>query len=580
MTNSVAYSACRLEALKREAERRGLNPPKEEPPDPTDRRVTFADLKIRTKGKKLATFEPNAIQAVYLDQICPGWRAADYDMAAVMEIILKARQFGFSTLIAALFFVNTVNTPNTTTVVIGMDSNNTNSLFGMVQTMFEHLPAHKKPKPKYANRTEFFWPEIGSRYYVGSAENLSFGRGWTIHNLHASEVAFWRNAETLLGGLMEAVPQDGNAFIETTANGVGNWYHTEYQLAEAAQSVFTPRFYAWFRHPEYRRPSPPNFARTKEEEKLAAQFGLDDEQLEWRRWKVRARKKLFPQEYPATAAEAFLTSGNPYFDRDVLMELSRKLAAPAFDPIDVDVPTDRFPRLAQARNHVFHFDVKGSETLGEMKALSVWEAPIPGRLYVIAADTAEGINDKGDHDFDAADVFDAETWTQVAHLHGRWDTHEYGLILAELGFWYNTALLGIERNNHGHAVINAALYTANYPEARDQPNGLYFHQEYDEDKNPTTMRPGWPTTAKTKYFALDGLATSLLDGDIHLRSRQTVSQLLTFVKLLGGKAGGEGRSHDDCVSAVAIAAALLKARPRVRQDAVYYYAAAAAGGWT
>ena len=277
--------------------------------------------------------------------------------------------------------------------------------------------------------------------------------------------------------------------------------------------------------------------RTGAEQKLADGFGLDDEQLEWARWKRKARKKLFPQEYPSTSAEAFLTSGNPYFDRDFLMDLARQLADPAFNPLtEVEIPAAKYPKLAAARTHVFQHDVKGRETVGEMQALSIWETPIAGRQYVISADTAEGINDRGDHDFDSADVFDAETWTQVAHLHGRWDTHEYGLILAQLGFWYNTALLGVERNNHGHAVINAILYTANYPEARSgMASGLYFHQEYDEKKNPTAMRPGWPVSAQSKFFALDGLATSLTDRDIHLRSRLTVSQLMNYVKKPGGK---------------------------------------------
>lgn len=532
--------------------------------DAADRRITFDDLKIRTKDKKLITFAPNVIQEMYLDQICPGWRDGNYDMHAVMEIILKARQFGFSTLIGVLFFLNTINTPNTNTVVIGYNSRNARALFSMVQTMYRYLPEHKKPVTKYANRTEFYWPELESRYYVGSAETMTFGRGDTIHNLHASEVSFWPDAETLMGGLMESVPADGNAYIETTANGVGDWYHGEYSLAEAGQSVFTARFFPWFRHPEYRRLVSPDFTRTKAEATLAATFGLDDEQLEWARWKRKARKKLFPQEYPSTSAEAFLTSGNPYFDRDFLMELARQLADPAFDPLpSVDIPSAQYPKLAAARTHVFQHDVKGQAAVGEMQALSVWETPVPGRQYVIAADTAEGINDRGDHDFDSADVFDAETWTQVAHLHGRWDTHEYGLILAQLGFWYNTALLGVERNNHGHAVINAILYTANYPEARSgHASGLYFHQEYDEKKNPTAMRPGWPVSAQSKFFALDGLATSLTDRDIHLRSRLTVSQLMNYVKKPGGKAGGEGRSHDDCVSSVSIADALLKMRPR------------------
>jgi hypothetical protein len=137
-------------------------------------------------------------------------------------------------------------------------------------------------------------------------------------------------------------------------------------------------------------------------------------------------------------------------------------------------------------------------------------------------------------------------------------------MLADLGRWYNTALIGVERNNHGHAVLNALLHSAGYPQSHGA-GGIYFHQEYDEKKNPTSMRPGWPTTPKTKYFALDGLATSLTGGDIHPRSRRTVSELMTYVKKSGGKAGGEGRSHDDAVIALSIADALLKMRPRKRR---------------
>lgn len=506
-------------------------------------------LKITTKDRQLIPFKPNRVQAIYLDILCPKWRTEPVTLRGLREILLKARQFGFSTLILALFFLDTIATPHTQTVVIAHDTETTEKLFRIVQKYYNNLPDNLKPKTKYANRREFLWPDIDSYFFVGTAGNAEFGRGGTINNVHGSEVAFWPDAETLVAGLLQAVPADGNVFLETTANGFGNYYQEEYARARIGDSVFHDRFFAWFENPEYRMEVLPEFELTEEERTIKATFGLSDEQMAWRRHKKKELREKFEQEYPSTPDEAFLTSGNPYFDRDALSALSVQLQDKAFDPVPLYVPS-AYPHLA---------------TESGKRGLSVWELPVKGRTYVIGADTAEGITDAGDLDYDAADVYDAETWTQVAQLYGRWDTHEYGLMLADLGRWYNTALVGVERNNHGHAVLNAMLYAGNYPQAKNGGGGVYFHQEYDEKKNPVSMRPGWPTTPKTKYFALDGLATSLVECDIHPRSRRTVSELLTYVKKPGGKAGGEGKSHDDAVVALSIADAMLKLRPRKKQ---------------
>ena len=516
------------------------------PVAPTSLAGYFNVLQIVTKRRELITFAPNHVQCLYLDIICPAWRTETVELRGIREILLKARQFGFSTLILALFFIDTITTPNTQTVVIAHDIDTTEKLFRMVKRYHEHLPDSLKLETKYANRREFLWPSIDSYFFVGTAGNKSFGRGGTINNVHGSEVAFWPNADDIVSGLLQTVPTDGNIFLETTANGVGNYYEREYKRAELGNSVFTSRFFAWFQNPEYATPITDNaFVLDADEAKIAETYDLSNAQMLWRRGKVKELREKFAQEYPANADEAFLTSGNPYFDRDYLREIKAAIQTGAFPPITSTVPA-QYDNLRIAQG----------------AGLTVWELPTTGKTYVIGADTAEGLTDSGDHDFDCADVFDADSWTQVAQLHGKWDTHTYGLMLADLGKWYNTALLGIERNNHGHAVINAALYTAKYPEARNSRAGLYFHQEYDETKKPAGMKAGWPTTVKTKYFALDGLATNIHERELHLRSLITVSELLTFVKLPGGKAGGDGSSHDDAVMSCAIASALLTNRPR------------------
>jgi hypothetical protein len=511
--------------------------------------LRLPDLQIRTKDRRVIPFVPNTVQRAYLDVLLPEWEESPVGLVGRREILLKARQFGFSTLILALLFIDTVTHPHTQTVVIAHDTESTERLFQMVHRFQRLLPAaHQKPT-KYSSRRELYWEGIDSYFFVGTAGAGQFGRGGTINNVHGSECAVWPDARDLVSGLLQAVPVDGNVFLETTANGLGNWFSEEYEAAEHGDSAFTPRFHGWQEHEEYQAEPEPGFTVTEKEGTLQQAYGLTLPQLAWRRGKVRELREKFPQEYPANPREAFLTSGNPYFDREYLDQLSALLQGPEHEPVGALRPALLIPCGAH---------------------LSIWKPPVEGRRYVIGADTAEGIDEWGDHDFDAADVFDVETWEQVAHLHGRWDTHDYGLLLAALGRWYNTALLCIERNNHGHAVINAAMHAADYPQMRHgEWTGLYLHEEYDEHKKLATRRPGWPTTTKTKFFALDSLASALIDRDLKLHSRQTVGELITFVKLPSGKAGGEGRRHDDRVTSLALTTAMLKLRPGRRENTIH-----------
>lgn len=476
------------------------------------------------------------------------------------EIILKGRQLGISTLVLALIFCDTINTPNTYSTVIAHDTESTVRLFQMVQRFYDNLPEHKKPRTEYANRREYTWPEIGSTFFVGTAGARTFGRGATINNLHCSEVAFWPDGETLMTGLLEAVPSSGNVFIESTAHGLGNYFHAEWQKAEDGESVFTPRFFAWHDDPEYTDKVPEDFELTEAEEALVARYGLTVPQIAWRRGKVLSLKNKFPQEYPSDPAEAFIVSGSPYFDREALVVALAD--CPVVDPLAaLPYIPEKFERLRRAVH---------------ARELTIYASPGASEPYVIGVDTAEGLSTSGKHDFDSADVLSVSDWEQVAHLHGRWDTQEFGMILAELGEWYNWALLAVERNNHGHAVIRSLLHSAAYPQQTPRGGcGLYYHEEYYERKKLKARKPGWPTTLKTKFFALDGLATSVVDQSLTINHKPTIAELMRYVRLPGGKAGGEGDSHDDRVMSLAIADAMLKARPtssQVRTNDEFYQA--------
>jgi len=511
--------------------------------------VLLSDLKIRTKGRQLVPLVPNYVQTKFLNKHFPNWREGEIDLRGVRDIILKARQQGFSTIIEALIFLDTINNANTYSLVVGQKTKSSEAIFRMASVFYNNLPKEKRRPTKYSSKRELYWEDINSSFYVGSAEVGDTGRGDTINNLHLTEIPSWPDPETLVPAVLEAVPDDGFVALESTAKGVGNYFHTTWLEAEGGKSNFWPHFSPWFDDPTYRSSVPEGFERTREETELVSLFGLDDRQLAWRRKKIVDLKDKFPQEHPATPEEAFLVSGNPYFNRKLLDERSKYLLANP--PAELAERPMESPRIGALRE-------------GE---LIVYQAPKEGRVYVMASDPSEGLNAQGDHDYCSADVFDADTWDQVATLHGRWVPREFGLLCAELGFWYNTALLAIERNNHGHAVLNAAIYEAGYPEQKKTDGtGIYMHQEFDVNKVPKERKPGYPTTTKTKALADDDLASSIEAMEITLFSRSTISELMRYVKLPNGKAAGDGGSHDDRVRSVAIALQMLRLRPRGKRS--------------
>lgn len=306
-------------------------------------RIGFADLRIRPKSKQLIPFVPNEVQELYLDILIPGWRDGFLTIRGLREYVLKARQPGISTLVAALFFIDTISYPGTGTVVASYDAKSSQKLFEIPDRMYRHLPPELKPLTQRANTKELYWPEIDCHYEVLTAGSKSIGRSWTINNLHISEYGFYAHPE-VVGGLLQAVPADGNIFIESTANGEGSIkieqgevkisgsaYAAYYDMYKGGKYEFTTRFFAWFENPEYRTQPPDDFVRTTEEDKklqpllferyddetrLAQLYGIDDWQLYWRRRKideVDMGPAKFCQEYPANDVEAFRTSGKKFF---------------------------------------------------------------------------------------------------------------------------------------------------------------------------------------------------------------------------------------------------------------------------
>lgn len=452
------------------------------------------------RTRNLSLFTPNAMQ------IKRRLSATDFD------IYLKARKEGVSTDVSAEFFHATLFTPLVKTVVVAHDDETVITLFATPTRFFEHLPPFLKPTTKYSNRRELIFAksamgeELDSHYIVATAGNAQTGRGKDVDLLHLSEAAFYNDLNAILSGIGEALRPGGKARIETTYKFTGAGAEAFKQLYDeslAGQNKWKVQFFAWFEDRDCQTEPPPDFELTEEEEHLKVRFHLSDAQLRWRRLKKADLRGDFDSEYPATPADAFkVKSGSMRFDADSLEAMLTRCRPPI--------------------------------AIEENGGLSLWKHPEPGLSYVVGADTSEGSEGST---FCAAEVVDAETAEQVAELHGRWGDSVYAQKLTALCKRYNSAMLCVERNNTGHAVIANLLHVERY-------DNLFV----DHDR-----KVGWNTDVVSRPLLLDMVDKFIQTGKWQVNGEGLVSEMQGVVYHPDHKPRAARGRYDDRVFAAGIA---------------------------
>src|SRR5207249_1718562 len=142
------------------------------------------------------------------------------------------------------------------------------------------------------NAKELYFDELGSGYKVGTAGTKGVGRSATLQLFHGSEVAFWPFAESHAAGILQAIADEPGTecILESTANGVGNFFHQTWRDAEAGRNDYIAIFVPWYWQEEYRKAPAPDFALDPQERDYAALYGLDPAQMAWRRAKIAQLK--------------------------------------------------------------------------------------------------------------------------------------------------------------------------------------------------------------------------------------------------------------------------------------------------
>jgi len=290
-------------------------------------------LRIRAKSGQIVPFAFNQAQHYVHERL----ERQKRETGKVRALILKARQQGFSTYISGRFYHQSTHHSGTQVFILTHEQPATDNLFGMVDRYHANNNPLVKPSTGAANAKELYFDKLDSGYSVGTAGSKAVGRSKTIQLFHGSEAAFWPNAATHFAGVGQAIPDlpGTEVILESTANGIGGEFHERWQQAEAGIGDYIAIFVPWFWTLEYRRAVPVGFVLDDDEEEYAALHGLDLEQMVWRRAKLAELKDplLFKQEYPATAAEAFQTTGHDsYIDTNLVLK-ARKAACEPVGPL-------------------------------------------------------------------------------------------------------------------------------------------------------------------------------------------------------------------------------------------------------
>jgi hypothetical protein len=485
-------------------------------------------LRIRTKAGRLTPFTLNPAQT----QLSANW--------ADRNIVLKARQLGITTYVAARFFIQTITQPGTLSVQVAHDQDAAEEIFRIVHRYLENLPGgmHRALRTSRSNVRQIVFPQLDSEYRVETAADPNAGRGLTIQNLHCSEVARWTgDAADTLASLRAAVPPTGSTVVlESTPNGAAGSFYEEW--IKAGESGYAQHFFPWWIDPGYTADGRcANNNLTKEEEALMHKHNLTQRQIAFRR-QVRSNfRGLAVQEFAEDPVSCFRASGECVFDLEAIELRWKALALPA----------------ATCDNG----------------RLTIFFPPQSTSSYIIAVDPAGG---GIEGDYACAQVIERSTGMQCAELHAHLTPQELATKVAALAREYKDALVAVERNNHGHAVL-AYLDTCEH-------YANIFSQRTAGTRNTTRpssvgapplsrlsgqggmtpsaqahpgASPGWLTTAASRPRIIERLA-AFLSTDAHLfHSRGLLEECRTFVRDETGFAAAAPGSHDDRVMAMAIA---------------------------
>lgn len=453
----------------------------------------------------------------------------------VRILVLKARQLGISTISSAICFCWVFIHKNSNGLVVAHENETSQSIFEKSQTYWEHGPWHNIYDTERATVKQLKWNN-GSALRIATARNLGAGRGRTIQALHTTECAQYVDPQTLMVGLRQTLPKRHGTIeiVESTANGIGDWFHHQWQLAEEGESNYVPLFFPWQKHPEYRMHTTLcTKLELDDEERRLLDLGASYEHLEWRRDTLindcNNDDDYFRQEYPATPIEAFIASGSNLFDLRALQECYEQTGRYFRGRLFSRHPDGSSPVLVHDPNGPLTIFKKPMEKYADRTD-----------LYFISGDPSRTpTGDPG-----CMQVINRATYEQVAVWHGHQDPTNFAHEMMMLGHFYNDGMLCPEVEGGGQQVI--ALLIEHYP-------NLWQHTLADKAQGKVANTFGFAENWNRKNWCVSAVQYLLGQRVLRLHDPKTVHQMQIYVRTSPYEYGpADNDEHDDAVMALCI----------------------------
>ena len=498
-------------------------------------------LWIRTKNGSITRFILNEEQIDLYKDICLIKREKE----PIRINILKARQLGFSTFIAAIFFCLTIFSPNKRAIIVADTAEHASNLFDKYKLFYERLPNELKI-PKKASNAKMLIVDYGNGCtseikIVCQGDNAA--RSDTAQFLHCSESAFWEDLRGTMASLNQVVDitnPDSFIIFETTGNGY-NDYKTKWDRDYGGNSDYKAKFYPWWGNPNYKA-FYTGFDYLPHEEELRDKLHLSEEQIAWYRLQYNAVEGdlgLLRQEYPSTPQEAFITTGASLFPLELINKRKEEIHGVKFQRGLYIWDKKIVSEQGDVINLINPKFSKSSTGL-----ITIFEEAKRGHPYIVNVDPAMG----GEDNF-VAQVFDNNTCRQVAKLsiNHCTDFEWLGYQIYCLTRNYNNALLNAECNNTtGTFVLEIAEKCGhNFIYQDNSPDTISDHFE---DKR------GYKTKTTNREFMINLTVKAFRDNYQMINDWDTLCEMENFqiIKKDNGKEKAEATKghHDDHVTAL------------------------------
>ena len=475
-------------------------------------------------------------------------------------ILLKARQFGGSTLIQLymswiqLFIKVRWNSAICTTV-----ENQAKHIRGMFTRMAVNHPhellAINLAPYEGSNKNKIIL-ERECMLAIGSYEEPETLRGHTFHMLHASEVASWKDTDNRTGSeflqsLRAAIPKKPYTMIalESTAKGVGNFFHKEWQAAKQKRSGYTTIFIPWFMIEEYMETIPDynKFIEGMDERSWELwSKGATLEGISWyMNWKSSENYSDWQmcEEFPSDDIEAFTSSGQRVFNPTDVAQMRPLTCPPEFIG---ELGGDTLTGKNSLRGLRFIENARGN--------LHVWAKPdtsiVVSNRYAVFVDIG-GRNPKADYSvirvIDRYWMTEGEPPEFVATWRGHVDHDVLAWKAAQIATWYNKALLAIEDNSLEKKSDGSGHFFTIVDQLADHYDNLYTRTSPDAVREGVPAKYGFHTNSKTKKQIIDALIKALREKGYIERDVRALDEMDTFEQKADGTVGAEDGCKDDMV---------------------------------